>query len=715
MRSRFVTKRIFGVGPLASPSSTSSAAWQRWYAVALVAVAVLGASVLIVALLVSARAEALQSAQVTALNYARTLQVRLDGTFRRADSALLTLAQSIPSEALAPGAESRFVERLERDLDALLSGFDELIALRIADIRGDQRYVSSSGRGQPANYGDRSFFATYRHDPKAELLISEVVTGRVTHRPTVVMSRPLRDAEGRFAGAALAPLELSYFEQQFRQLDIGRNGVVFLRRTDHGELVLRWPPIEKEVNRPMPPDQPILRAVQAGRNESVNEYVAFTDGVRRISGTVVVKNYPFFLTVALAVDDALAGWRRLAWLVGATWTALLVLGSALMLRLWRSDRERRTLELRLRESQRIESLGTLAGGIAHDFNNLVAAILGNVTLARHDLPAGHPALVSLEQIALAGTRARDLVKQILAFGRPQTDRRVNQVLQPLVEECVALLRSTVPASVRLETRLSAAPVHAEVDATQLQQVLMNLGTNAWHALEERDGHIVVGLEALELPGGPQAHLWVQDNGHGMDAATRQRIFEPFFTTKPTGQGTGLGLPVVHGIVTAHGGTLRVDSTPEAGTTVHIYLPGSRTTPASADFPERLPAPAEGRGQHVLVVDDDDVIALMVERLLVRAGYRVSTCRDGRAALRALQADPYGVDLLVTDYNMPGFTGLELAQAVHAQHPTLPVVINSGYITDTLRAEAAAAGVRHIIPKQQTLEDLPRVAASALGA
>jgi len=697
---------------------------QRQRFLALLIAAGLSATLLIAYLLWIALQDTRRAAQVTALNYARTLEVRMDATFRRADSVLHTLTQVTPPEALAPHAEPRYAERLNADLDSMLREFDELIALRIIDAHGEQRYVSSAGTTPGANYADRSFYRSYRDDPTADLLFSEVITGRVSRRPTMVITRPLRDAQGRFYGAVLAPMDLGFFQQQFQKLDIGKNGAVFLRRMDAGQLVLRWPQIDAEVNRPMPPDQPILRAVKSGRTEAVNEYVAFTDGVKRISGTIVIKGYPFFLTVALSEADVLASWRRLALLTGLTWAALLALMSVLMRRLWRTDRERHSLEAQLRESQRIESIGTLAGGIAHDFNNILAAILGNVALAREEIDAGHPAQASLEQIRKASSRARDLVQQILAFGRRQPQSLVAQPLQPLVEEAVALLRSTLPASVTLDCKLSPEPLHAEVDATQVQQVLMNLCTNAWHALQGQPGSIEIGLAShtvtaqasrvgKALAAGRYAKLWVQDTGVGMDAATQARIFEPFFTTKPTDQGTGLGLSVVHGIVTAHGGAIRVDSAPGRGTTVRLYLPITDREPTSPAVPPPLPMAAHGAGQHVLYVDDDEVIVVMIERLLTQAGYRVTSFRDGRAAVDAVLAAPTSFDVVVTDYNMPGFTGMDVARAVHAVRPGLPVVISSGYISDELQAQAQAAHV-HLLQKQNSHEELASLVRRLVG-
>ena len=378
--------------------------------------------------------------------------------------------------------------------------------------------------------------------------------------------------------------------------------------------------------------------------------------------------------------------------------------------------ERQALERQLRESQRMESIGTLAGGIAHDFNNILAAILGNVALAREEAGAGHPAQVSLEQIHKAGLRARSLVQQILAFSRRDPGALEVQPLRTVVEETLGLLRATLPAKVRLEARLPEAPVPVRADATQLQQVMMNLATNAWHALAENGGWIEIGIERISaeaaarlpepgLPPGPAAHLWVRDNGSGMDAATCARIFDPFFTTKPVGQGTGLGLSVVHGIVRAHQGTVVVDSAPGAGSTFHLYFPSPDV--ASGIGPAAGPGPADaaGGGQHVLYVDDDEVMVVMAERLLQRAGYRVSTAASAAEALAQLDAAPAGVDIVVTDFNMPEQSGIELAQRIAMLRPSLPVVLSSGLVSETLREQARQVGVRAVLKKENSFEEL----------
>jgi len=371
------------------------------------------------------------------------------------------------------------------------------------------------------------------------------------------------------------------------------------------------------------------------------------------------------------------------------------------------------LEAQLRESQKMESIGTLAGGIAHDFNNILGAILGNLVLARDDVGPGHPALQSLEQIDRASRRARALVQQILAFSRRQMQVLVVQPLQPVLEETLALLRSGLPAMTELHADLAKEPLYVNADATQMQQVLMNLGTNAWHALSGNPGRIEIGLDeqlldaaagqALGgLPAGRYAHLWVSDTGIGMDEATRVRIFEPFFTTKAVGDGTGLGMSVVHGIVKAHRGGISVSSVVGKGSTIDLYFPICEP-PTAGGVDAAAAGSARGRGEYVLYVDDDDVVRLVVERLLQRAGWRTSSVASASEALEALAAAPF--DLVVTDFNMPSLSGLDLAVQLARSHPALPVVIISGYVSNELVSGAEQVGVRHLLQKQDLFEEL----------
>jgi CheY-like chemotaxis protein len=275
--------------------------------------------------------------------------------------------------------------------------------------------------------------------------------------------------------------------------------------------------------------------------------------------------------------------------------------------------------------------------------------------------------------------------------------------------------------VELRVNLPAEPVHVLADATQVQQIVMNLCTNAWHALPAGRGRIEVGLDVetpdvapqsdsasawpAALSNGPRAHLWIADNGSGMDEATRARVFEPFFTTKQVGQGTGLGLAVVHGIVSVHGGAIHVDSAPGVGSRFDLWFPLEVAPVGSAESQHgELDAP-RGRGEHVLCVDDDPAMVLMVDGLLRRAGYRVTMFEQPAAALARVCADPHGFDIVVTDYNMPEMNGMEFATAVVHVAPHLPIIITSGFISDEMRQQAGALQVGALLQKEYTLERL----------
>jgi CheY-like chemotaxis protein len=339
---------------------------------------------------------------------------------------------------------------------------------------------------------------------------------------------------------------------------------------------------------------------------------------------------------------------------------------------------------------------------------------------------GHAAQESLAEILKAGRRAKDLVRQILAFGRRQVFERRAISLAPVVEESARLLRATLPAGVSLRVEcLPDAPI-VLADATQVEQVLLNLCSNAWQVVQglgrpgvidvRLDAHVVVGVEytgpeqrtrgeRIPLRPGRYARLSVRDNGPGIDKATRERIFEPFFTTKPAGVGTGLGLSVVHGIVQGHGASIEVQSAPGEGASFCIYFPETGAADTIVSAHTRAKAPEHGRGRRILYVDDDEAIVFLMTRSLERQGYRVRAYTDPHDALAAVRAQPAEFDLVVTDYNMPGMSGLDLARALREVRADLPVALASGYITEELRAQAPGAGVMELIYKPNTADEL----------
>ena len=386
----------------------------------------------------------------------------------------------------------------------------------------------------------------------------------------------------------------------------------------------------------------------------------------------------------------------------------------------RAEADRLALESQLRERQKMESLGTLAGGVAHDFNNILGSVLGNAALLREELrdqPIPASALTSLGEIERSGIRGRDLVRRILAFSRQQPQEFQTLALQPLVEESVALMRSTLPAYAQLHASYNNGPMYVFGHSTQIAQIVMNLCSNAWQALEGRPGRVDLTLDTCITPGAnsgagtaaPHARLRVTDTGKGMDAATQARIFDPFFTTKEDRQGTGLGLSMVHGIVAEHRGAIVVDSCVGGGATFEILLPLVDAPPLAADTLPAAPPQAissnKVASRRVMYIDDDESMNFLVTRLLERRGCRVSAFLDAGQALEALRANPADCDLLVTDYNMPRLSGIDVAIAAASIRPDLPVVLISGYITDGTREAARVAGIRHLIEKAHTAEEL----------
>ncbi|RZJ12282.1 MAG: response regulator [Rubrivivax sp.] len=377
----------------------------------------------------------------------------------------------------------------------------------------------------------------------------------------------------------------------------------------------------------------------------------------------------------------------------------------------RAEAERKSLQAR-----RMESLGTLAGGIAHDFNNILSAILGHAGLLADLVPEGAPGRESVEQIGVAGRRARDLVNQILTFSKSTSREVVRVPLQPMVEEALPMLRAVLPSNVTVSASLiDESSLATTLSHTEVQQLLVNLATNASHAMEATGGEIKIQLvraslahelEANEgrlLPG-VYAQLTVSDTGCGVPPEIVGRLFEPFFTTKLREKGTGLGLHVVSGVVSAHGGAIVVESEVGKGSVFRLYFPATSDAGAA---PELLPTAhaMPGNGEHVAYLDDDEVVRLMVERVLAHQGFDVTVFGEPLDLVAAFDADPDQFDLLVTDFSMPGMNGLEVARAVRAVRADIPIIVSTGYAPDELRRDVEALGNAEVLNKEQTFEEL----------
>ncbi|MER8706282.1 two-component system VirA-like sensor kinase [Mesorhizobium sp. M1088] len=376
-----------------------------------------------------------------------------------------------------------------------------------------------------------------------------------------------------------------------------------------------------------------------------------------------------------------------------------------------NEREREALQARLNQSQRLEAIGTLAGGIAHEFNNILGAVLGYSEMALAVLLKESRARRYVQQIMQAGRRAQDVTEQILAFGRRHERQHHALRAEAVVSEAIDLLRASFPATLSVQTRLAAADAAMMGDPTELQQVVMNLGTNAAQAMNNR-GALEIGLDTTEfvearmlshgnLPAGRYLRLAVRDTGSGMDQATLERIFEPFFTTKPAGQGTGLGLSTVHGIVIAHRGAVDVNSKPGEGTTFEIYFPRIEAAEATQNEDESDAAEVpvkHGNGETILIVDDDTPLMQLAEEMLAALGYEPVGFDRSPAALSAFRTDPERFDLVLTDEVMPDITGIEFSGRLHKIRPDLPVVLMTGYGRQLRSRQLTAAGISEVIKK-----------------
>lgn len=373
-----------------------------------------------------------------------------------------------------------------------------------------------------------------------------------------------------------------------------------------------------------------------------------------------------------------------------------------------AEQQQASLQRQLQQAQKMEAVGTLAGGIAHDFNNILAIINGNVVLALEDLPPEHPSAVSLREVQRAGQRGRDLVQRILAFSRTrQANPQVLDVAAQLNDSRM-LLRPTLPAGIQLDVVIEPGLPQVRMDPVALEQVIVNLCNNAVQAMPDLSGRIrITARPALASSGAPlpDAIIEVSDDGEGMSPAVLERIFEPFFTTKPLGQGTGLGLPMVHGLIKGAGGRIEVQSTPNMGTLFTITLPG-----CAPDQPVEHQAPLADRPRHarLLYVDDEDALVFLMQRGLSRLGYIVSGFNDPIAAAEAAESGAVDYDVAIVDYNMPYLNGLHLASRLLARHPQRGVILTSGYVDDALETAARAAGVLAVVYKPASIEEMVQV-------
>jgi PAS domain S-box-containing protein len=399
-------------------------------------------------------------------------------------------------------------------------------------------------------------------------------------------------------------------------------------------------------------------------------------------------------------------------------------GAPAVLCFLRDITRQRQLEDHLRQAQKMEAIGTLAGGIAHDFNNILGVIIGYTEMALESPESADLVEHNMSHVLKASHRAKDLVRQILAFSHKSGTEKKPVILNPIVKETVKLMRASLPRTVEIRDRVSGEPLVTLSNPTQIHQVLMNLCTNAAHAMEESGGILEIALEPVpeserdaevgaagpgELAGEALLRLTVRDTGHGISPEIRDKIFEPYFTTKEVGKGTGMGLAVVHGIVKSHRGSIRVRSRPGEGARFDILLP-RLVAPAAREVPSR-PRPVPG-DRHILLVDDEIHLAEVGKQMLEKLGCRVDVRTHPMEALEVFRTAPDRYDLVITDMTMPRMTGETLARELMRIRPEIPVVVCTGYSERMTESRAREMGIRSLLMKPLAMRDLARAVEAA---
>ena len=387
------------------------------------------------------------------------------------------------------------------------------------------------------------------------------------------------------------------------------------------------------------------------------------------------------------------------------------------------ERRKQAIEAQSLQAQKLESLGTLAGGIAHDINNILTTIQGCVDRVRFELPEASAGVAQIDQIAQSSERAPELVQRVLAFSNENEANREPTLLADVAREVYRLVKTSAPPTITCSLHLSPTPLPILADPAQIHQVITNLCSNAWQALPDAKGTVSLHVESVTLgdcrpievaalEAGNFARLRVVDNGCGMSAATIQRVFDPFFTTKQPGQGTGLGMAVVHSIVESHRGAIRIESVEGRGSTIEVYFPLT-TEP----IPQR-PLTSEssvirGHGERLLVVDDEPTITLNLQALLERLGYHVEAFNNPLLALERFEAAPTEFDLVLSDLSMPELNGRDLARRILDRRSDLPFMIYTGHLEASLHQELAALNVRRVLRKPTPLGELAQAIADEL--
>ena len=638
---------------------------------------------------------------------ASALAAQTEWSWRWSDALQEDIVRWYPAHASLPA------EQINQFLASRAAGMSQVRALRIIDAQGILRYASNELSG--IDVSDRSYFRAQKDGAGVGLFVSEPLLTRSEGRTGVVLSRRLEDREGHFAGVVSALVDMEDLNRLYAAVNLRGTMAITLLRAD-GTLLTRNPREPALVGRTIP----AIAALTPGKALRLRSPI---DGEEDFAAVARVGSLPLIMAITRS-EAAVLGTPYREALHGALRTLVLaLLGTVTICALLKQVRRIEERDRALRQSQKMEAIGTLAGGIAHDFNNILGAIMGYGELAQQKAPEGSSQRRYLDNIMHAAGRARALVDRILGFSRTGLAERVPVNIEWVVSETLELLRASLPPNIRLVRALSTGPAAVIGDETRLHQVTMNLCTNALQAMPQ-GGELRVSLEPVRLDAslplsrgrlsaGDYVRLTVSDTGSGIPAELVDRIFDPFFTTKRVGEGTGLGLSLVHGIVADLGGAIEVSSTPGEGTTFCIWLPKASESakPVAPDARD----PLRGDRETVMVVDDEPALLSLTEEILSELGYDPVGFGSSLAALRAFRDNAARFDAILTDEVMPDLQGTQLARELSALRPGVPIILMSGHGGTDLPERAVAAGVSEVLRKPLQKRDLAESLAKVLRA
>ena len=644
------------------------------------------------------------------------------------------------TDLILDGRDSQGIRRdegmLQGRLQDLRIGYPQVSDIWVLDERG-QVLVSARIKPMPGtSYADRPFFKAHRDDEGAGAFVTELANDRPLEDVFAISHRRAAPS-GAFAGVTLVFVDAAYFRDFYALLETRGSYAASLVRAD-GRVLARYP--EPPQRGPeLAPTGAFATAIRRSPQSGVFTTVSELDGVERIVAYSRLRDLPIYATAALAIRDIRADWRdRMLTYAGIALPANAALIGIIVVAMRRTRRESEALarlraevtrreasESRLRQSQKMEAVGQLTGGIAHDFNNMLTVVIGNLGVARRRLAAGETARAetSLAAAAEGATRAASLTHRLLAFARRQP--LAPQVLEPgaVIASMTDLLRHSLGETIALEIRQPGEVWCIRADRNQLENALLNLAVNARDAMSA-GGRLVVETRNLAvtdaataareaLPVGDWVCIDVTDTGTGMPSHVIERAFDPFFTTKPLGEGTGLGLSMVYGLVQQSGGQVRIDSEPGQGTRVTMCFPrhvGEATAQSAQPAPPRAPPVAQPPpGAHVLLVEDEEPVRRYAAEALREMQLDVIEAGSGEEALSILDRGT-PVDLLFTDLVLPGLTGQALAEAARQRRPDLRVLFTTGYSRDLDDEESVT-----LLRKPFTLDELRDKIAEAMRA